>query len=369
MRKNLTGKIFIVLLAISFLFSCRSPQQEKKPKEESFGATAVKVYKVKRQKISEKLQFTGVIEPWIKIDITPDIAGKVAKIYVDEGDKVAEGQLLAELDTRATRLQLEQAQAALAVAEANFKDAKRNMERMERLRQEKAVSDQQYEKIRLAYEAAEAQFQQAKAALNLAKHQLEVSLMKAPFTGIVASKNADVGDVINPMMGSFSPSSGVLTLMDFSRVKIEVEVSQNDIVHIKKGQPAWLKISALPDKVFPGKVSLVNLAADPVTKKFKIKITADNPDLVLRPNTFGEVTLEISSHEQALAVPQKAVLEGGYVFVAQGNKALKRKVTLGLQNSDLVEIVKGISEGELVIIEGNYGLEDQSAIDIQEVIE
>jgi len=228
------------------------------------------------------------------------------------------------------------------------------MERMERLRQEKAVSDQQYEKIRLAYEAAEAQFQQAKAALNLAKHQLEVSLMKAPFTGIVASKNADVGDVINPMMGSFSPSSGVLTLMDFSRVKIEVEVSQNDIVHIKKGQPAWLKISALPDKVFPGKVSLVNLAADPVTKKFKIKITADNPDLVLRPNTFGEATLEISSHEQALAVPQKAVLEGGYVFVAQGNKALKRKVTLGLQNSDLVEIVKGISEGELVIIEGNY---------------
>ena len=368
MKKSLGLKIFIIIFTVSFLFSCRSPQQENKTKKESFGSATVKVYKVKRQKISEKLHFTGLIEPWRKIDITPEIAGKVAKIYVNEGDKVVKGQLLAELETRATRLQLEQAQAALAVAEANFKDAKRNMDRMERLRQEKAVSEQQYEKIKLAYEGAEARLQQAQAALNLAKHQLEVSLMRAPFSGVVASKNADVGDVINPMMGSFSPTSGVLTLVDFSKVKIEIEVSQNDIVHIKKGQTSWIKISALPDKVFPGKVSLVNLAADPVSKKFKIEITAANPDLLLRPNTFGQVTLEISSREQALVVPQKAVLEGNYVFVAEGNKAIKRKVSLGLQNSDLVEIVKGVSEGELVIVEGNYGLEDQSAIDIKEVI-
>jgi len=369
MKKTVKEKVFISLLLFLFLLSCRPSDKEEKIKEESYGANPVKVFKVRKQKISEKLYFTGLIEPWRKITITPDIAGKVAKIYVEEGDKIKEGQLLAELDTRATRLQLEQAEAALAVTEANHKDAKRNMERMERLKKENAVSDQQYEKIRLAYEAAGAQLQQAKAGVNLARHQLNVSIMKAPFSGVIASKNAEVGDVINPMMGGFSPSSGVLTLMDFSGVKVEIEVSPSDIIRIKKGQGAFLKVSALPDRVFEGRVTIVNLTADPLTKKFKVEMKVNNPDLFLRPNTFGEVTIEVSTHEEALVVPQVAILEDQFVFLAHEKNAEKRKVTLGLQNAELVEVVNGVIEGDLVIVEGNYGLEDGSEIEIKEVLE
>lgn len=362
-------KVIVSLLLFFFLFSCRQPGQEEKVKEESYGASPVKVFKVRKQKISEKLNFTGLIEPLKKVTVTPDIAGKVAKIYVEEGDQVREGQLLAELDTRATRLQLEQTEAALAVAEANHKDAKRNMERMERLSKEKAVSDQQYEKIRLAYEAADAHLQQAKAAVNLARHQLDVSLMRAPFSGVIASKNVEVGDVINPMMGGFSPTSGVLTLMDFSRVKIVIEVTPNDIVRIRKGQVAFLHVSSLPDKMFEGRVTIVNLTADPLTKKFKVEVRIDNPDLILRPNTFGEVTIEVSTHEEALVVPQVAILEDQFVFLAEETRAVRRKVTLGLQNAELVEVVNGVIEGDLVIVEGNYGLEDGSEIEIKEVPE
>ena len=95
----------------------------------------------------------------------------------------------------------------------------------------------------------------------------------------------------------------------------------------------------------------------------------DNPDLILRPNTFGEVTLEVSTHEDALVIPQKAVLENRYVFlVKEINKAERKEVTLGLQNAELVEVLTGIKEGELVIVEGNYGLEDGAEIDIKEVI-
>lgn len=364
MRKIKEGEVFVYLLIFLFLFSCRSQDQKNKIEEGSFGAASVKVFKVRKQKISEKLYFTGLIEPWEKINITPDIGGKIARIYVEEGDNVKKGQLLAELDTRAIRLQLEQAEAALAVAEANYKDAKRNMERMERLRQEKAVSDQQYEKIKLAFEAAEAQLHQAKAALNLARHSLNVSLMKAPFSGVIASKNAEVGDVINPMMSGFSPSSGVLTLMSFSRVKIEMDVSHKDIVRIKKGQTAFLRAAAFPETVFKGSVALVSMTADPLTRKFKVEVRVDNPDLILRPNTFGEITLEISTNEDALIIPQVAVLENQYVFLARENKAEKMEVTLGLQNAELVEVVKGVKEGDLVIVEGNYGLEDGAEIEI-----
>jgi len=372
MTKVTVEKAIAVLILFLSLFACRSQSKEgnaKKAKEETFGAAPVKVFKVKKQKISEKLFYTGVIEAWKKINITPDVGGKIAKIHVQEGDRVEEGQLLAELDTRAIRLQLEAAKAGLAVAEANYKDAQRNMERMERLKQEKAVSDQQYEKVRLGYEAAEAQLEQARSTLNLAQHSLDVSLMKAPFSGVVASKNAEVGDVINPMMGAFSPTSGVLTLMDFSRIKIEVDVSQQDFVRIKKGQAAQLRVTAIPDKIFEGHVSLVNLTADALTKKFKVEITVENSDLILKPNTFGEITLEVSTHENALVIPQKAILENRYVFLASGNNAEKREVTLGLQNSDWVEVTSGLNEGDLVVVEGNYGLEDGAKININEVIE
>lgn len=368
-KRNIVKMCGIALLFLSFA-ACRQPAADEGKKDESFGAAPVKVFKVQRQKISEKLFYTGVIEAWNKINLTPDIGGKIARIHVEEGDRVEKGQLLAELDTRAVRLQLDQAQAALAVAEANYNDAQKNMERMERLKKEDAASDQQYEKVKLAYEAADAQLKQARAAVNLARYSLDVSLMKAPFSGVVASKNAEVGDVINPMMGGFSPTSGVLTLMDFSRVKIEIDATQQDVARIKKGQSAQLKVTALPNRIFQGRVSMVNITADPVSKKFRVEVNVDNPDLALRPNTFGEVSLEVSTHEHALVIPQKAVLENKYVFRVKDDNTVERvELSLGLQNSDRIEVINGLKEGDLVVVEGNFGLEDGTQIEIREVIE
>ena len=373
-RNNMNKRNMVKMCGIALLFlsiaACSTPAADEGKKDESFGAAPVKVYRVQRQKISEKLFFTGVIQAMNKINVTPDIGGKIAKIHVEEGDRVQKGQLLAELDTRAVRLQLDQAQAALAVAEANYNDAQKNMERMERLKKEDAASDQQYEKVKLAFEAADAQLKQARAAVNLARYNLDVSLMKAPFSGVVASKNAEVGEVINPMMGGFSPTSGVLTLMDFSRVKIEIDATQRDIIRIKKGQPAQLRVTALPERTFQGRVSIVNITADPVSKKFKVEVTVDNPDLALKPNTFGEVSLEVSTHENALVIPQKAVLENKYAFRVKNDNTVERvELSLGLQNSDRIEVINGLKEGDLVVVEGNFGLEDGTPIEVREVIE
>ena len=366
MKRSLIKKISSFAFAALFIISCQPPSsQEETTAEESFGAAPVKVYKVKRQRISENLFYTGLIEAWKEINITPDVAGKIAAIHVEEGDSVRKGHLLAELDTRAIRLQLDQTKAGVAVAEANYNDAKRNMDRMERLSREKAVSEQQAEKINLAFEAAEAQLQQAKAALNLANHQLDVSLMKAPFNGIIAQRSVEVGDMINPMMGG----AGVLTLVDFYRVKISVDVSHQDIVRVTKGQPALLKVSVLPGERFNGQVSVVNLAANILTKKFRVEVRVNNPDLVLRPNTFGEVMFEVEIHENVVAVPQKAVVDNKFVFVAKGDKAEKRDVVLGIQNAEMVEIVSGLVEGDLVIVEGNYSMDDGTEIEIKEVVQ
>jgi RND family efflux transporter MFP subunit len=369
MNKNMTIRLILILFLGLVAFSCQPPQGKDEQQEDVYGASPVKVFEVKRQSISEKLTFTGLIEPWQKMNITPDTGGKIAAIHVEEGDWVKKGQLLAELDTRAILLQLEQAKAALAVAEANHKDAQRNLERMKKLSLEKAVSDQQYEKVSLAYEAAAAQKQQAQAARNLAQHQLDVSLMKAPFDGVIAAINAEEGDVINPLMGSASPNSGVLVLMDFSRVKIGVDVSHRDIVRISKGQHASLTVNAIADKVFAGRVAVVNVTADAITKKFGVEVHIDNPDLTLRPNVFGEITLHVSTHENALVIPQMAVIDNSFVFVAQDDIAVKKEIIIGLQNTSLLEIQEGLDEGMLVIVEGNYGLEDGDKIEIKEVIQ
>jgi RND family efflux transporter MFP subunit len=369
MNKKWMGKLGICIGIGMVFLSCQPPQQQEAAAEQTYGAAQVKVFKVRKQKISEKLVYTGVIEARKKIVINPDVGGKIAGIHVEEGDRVRKGQVLAELDTRAIRLQLEQAEAQKAVADASYRDASNNLERWERLRKESAVSEQQYEQVKLAHDAARSQLQQAVAVVNLAKYNLDVSIMEAPFAGIIAAKNAEVGDVINPLMSGFGAASGVLTLMDFSSVKIEVEVSLIDVVRIAKGQTAYLSVSAYPDKVFEGRVTVVNQAADPLSKKFGVEIQLSNPELLLKPNTFGDVTLEVSSQENALVIPQLAVLENRFVFVVDGGKALKREITIGLQDTSLLEVLQGLREGDLVVVEGNYGLDEGAEIEVKEVIQ
>jgi RND family efflux transporter MFP subunit len=365
MKKLIVVKALIAGTILSTLFACQGAKKEETAKTEAYGATPVKVFQVVRQKISEKLTYTGTLEAWNKINITPEVGGKIALIHVQEGDRVAKGQLLAELETESTRLQLKQAEAAVAVAEAGYADALRNKERMDRLIKENAVSEMQREKIQLAYEAAAAVLEQARAGLNMARHALDVSIMKAPFAGVVASKNVEVGDVINPMMGGFGGGAGgVLTLMDYSKIKLAVAVSSEDIDRIRKGQEAVLRVGSLPGREFRGAVRVVNLTADPLNKKFGVEVVVDNPDGALRPGTFGDLVFEVQSHENALVVPQAAILENAYVFVAESGKAVRKNVTLGIQNMTMIEVLDGLAVGDRVVVEGNFGLEEGAALQV-----
>jgi RND family efflux transporter MFP subunit len=372
-KPNTLTKAIIAALAAAAVVAavaCKKPAATADPSAQTFGAAPVKVFQVRRERIAEKITYTGTLEAWTKINITPEVGGKIARIYVQAGDRVAKGQLLAELETESIRLQLKQAEAAVAVAEAAYADAFRNKERMDRLIKENAVSEQQREKVQLAFDSAAAQLEQAKAGLNLAQHALDVSIMRAPFSGVIASKNAEVGDVINPMMGGFGGggAGGVLTLMDYSKIKIAVAVSPEDIGRIRRGQGAVLSVGAFPGREFRGAVSVVNLTADPLTKKFEVEVAIDNLDGTIRPGAFGDLVFELQSHENALVVPQIAILENSYVFVVDGGKAVRRNVGLGIQNTTMIEVVDGLAEGDTVVVEGNFGLEEGAAVQVLEEV-
>lgn len=362
-KKNSKALPCLIMAGLLIVFggSCRSDKSEAGSADEQ-GKSPVKVVKLQPERIAERLTYTGKLEANQEMNITTEVSGKIARIHVEEGDRVAKGQILAELDTESTRLQLRQAEAGLAAAEANAKDALKNKERMDRLIKENAVSKTQQEKVELANDAAVAGLEQARTAVDLARHTLDLSIMKAPFSGIVAARNADAGDVINSMM---SGGSGILKIVDYSKIKIAVGMTQSDVVRVAKGNDVILRTDAYPGREFTGRVSVVNLSADADSGKFRVEAVFDNPGLELRAGTFAEVVFEVGAHLNALAVPQRSIVEGGHVFVAEGGKAYKRSVTLGIQNADLVEITSGLRAGDLVIFEGTIGLEDGSPIEIK----
>ena len=370
---NTHPKLVIVALAavaLAAAIACKKPAATTAEQAETYGAAPVKVYKVDRARITEKITYTGTLEALTKINITPEVGGKIARIYAEAGDRVAKGQLLAELETDSIRLQLRQAEAGVAVAEASHADALRNRERMDRLIKENAVSEQQREKVQLAYDAAAAQLEQARAGLNLAKHALDVSIMKAPFSGVIASKNAEVGDVINPMMGGFGGGAGgVLTLMDYSKIKLVVAISSEDIGRIRKGQEAILRVAAFPGRDFRGSVTRRQPDGGPadqeVRRRSRLRQLRTRPPArdVRRPRLRGPVARERPGRP-AEGRPRELLR----LRRPRPARPSSKTVTLGPPEHDHGRDPRGLAEGDVVIVEGNYGLDEGSAVQVLEEV-
>jgi RND family efflux transporter MFP subunit len=344
-----------------FVPACK--KENKKEIEFVKQPVKVKVEKVKRGELTRYLNYKGTVLPWKQANIGPDVSGRIDKIYKKQGDEVKKGTLLAQLDTTTMELQKKQVEAALEVANASYKDAALNFERIKKLVEKNAVSQMQYEKAQLALEAADTQKKSAEANLNVIKHTLSNSYMAAPFDGIITSKNLEEGDMINPMMGM---TAGVLTLMDLSKVKVHITVPSEDIEQIKVNQKCLININSVVGEQFPGVVYSKNLAADPVSKTFKVEIMILNPEIIIKAGVFAEVMIEVSKKEDVLLLPHSAVVEEKYVVLYNDGKAKVIEVQVGDKNDEFFEIVSGVTQDQLIVVEGNYDLKDGALITVKE---
>ncbi|HLP59578.1 MAG TPA: efflux RND transporter periplasmic adaptor subunit, partial [Candidatus Deferrimicrobium sp.] len=205
----------------------------------------------------------------------------------------------------------------------------------------------------------------AEAGLNSVKHMLNMSYMRAPFAGIITSKNMEEGDMINPMMGSSMGNSGVLTLMDLKKVKITLDVPTEDIEKIDIGQKCMVKVDTYPDEIFEGEIYSRNLAADTISKTFKVEVKVDNPEIKIKAGVFAEVKIEISSKANVLLLPLSALIEqenNTYVILYNDGKAEYKNIKVGQRNNQVFEILEGLQEGEQVVVEGNYDLKEGTLI-------
>jgi len=317
----------------------------------------VMVQVLQRQEMVRYFTYGGTLEPIRQVRILPEMPGKIAALKVDVGDSVQAGDTLAIMENTTLNLQLQQARAGLASAQAAYRDAETTLKRLKTLLKNQAVSQQQYDKARLGFDAAKAQLQQAQAAVALLEVQLQKTYLTAPFNGIITQKNLEEGDLINPA----AARAPLYVLQDLSQIKVELYVPQQEIGAIRKGQRAILSLNGQLVST-EGRVTTVNQAADPLSKTFSVEVIFPNFHGKLTSGVFGEVGIMVKTIPATLVLPREAVLNERQVFVYRNGLARLVEIQPGLITERQIEIRSGLREGDTVIVKGNYLLTEGAPV-------
>ncbi|MCP4723500.1 MAG: efflux RND transporter periplasmic adaptor subunit [bacterium] len=282
--------------------------------------------------------YTGSIRGYEQADAAAKIMEKIEKFNVTLGQKVREGQLLLTLDKQNPTAQYRQAKDALD-------NANNDLDRNKELLEVGAISQQVFEKVELAAKIAQANFDAVVSMLEV----------KSPISGTVTDIFYEKGETVSPGM----PIMRIATL---GRVVIEIQVGETEIPLLEKGQKALVSAKSFPDQVFDGSVYTIALSTDPQKRNFNIEILIPNSEMKLKPGMFSVVELIIDRVQEVIAVPADAVLKNGdtsYIYVVQSNMTVKQvMVDPGVNDGEWIEVPAGISEGDVVVIEGHNRLKD-----------
>jgi len=336
------------------------------------------------------LDATGYVTARREATVSAQITGTLTEVLIEEGDHVKLGQVLGRLDDTAQRAALAQAQAQLHSAqallvqhEAQLAQSERDVKRAEDLLERKLVSEQAVEQARtqVSTQAAQVQGQRkqielAAANVRSAQVQLGYCTVRAPFTGVVIAKAAQVGEIVSPLSagGGFT-RTGIGTIVDMDSLEVEVDVNEAYINRVQPGQPVDSLLNAYPDWKIPSHVIAIIPTADRSKATVKVRIGLDLkdprivPDMGVRVSFLEDKKPAAPSQQQprGVLVPTTAVRkEGGtdIVFVLQDRKALRRSVTLGGMVGDARQVLAGVSAGEAVIVDVPAELKDDAPVTV-----
>ncbi|HYH03159.1 MAG TPA: efflux RND transporter periplasmic adaptor subunit, partial [Bacillota bacterium] len=247
-----------------------------------------------------------------------------------------------------------QAKAGLSQAQASLKQNKDSFARLQKLYQQQAISQQEFDQAQTALDIAENQVQQAQATLALNENQLKNTEIVAPFNGFVGLLNVTQGDVV-------SPGVPLLAVADLSKVLVTINLSDSYIGRIHKGQTVQIGFSAYPGETFSGTVHQISPLANEATKTFPVKIVLANPGQKLKAGMIAEVKFNFNERNNVMTIPTEAIVDeigNKSVFVVENNKARRKPVTLGISDDRKVEIVSGLTGNERVVVLGQNNLDD-----------
>jgi RND family efflux transporter MFP subunit len=343
------------------------------------------------------LNASGYITPRRRATIAAKITGRVTGVFFDEGTRVKEGQLLATLDDADVKRSLDSAkadrdasQAAIADYEVQLRNARILLRRAEQLQQAGVQTQEALDNATTAVDSLKAKIVLARQQVAASEARIGVALqavdnctIRAPFAGIVVSKDAQVGEMVSPISagGGFT-RTGIATIVDMHSNEIEVDVNESYIAKVAAGQEVTATLDAHPDKPFPAKVRTIIPTADRQKATVKVRITIPNLekyDFILPDMGVKVAFLE---NEKAMAkdkgkdkgpeavafIPKSAVRsEAGssFVFLFHDGKVERRAVKLGTERGTDVAVLAGVSPGDSLVVKGPESLHDGDKVEIR----
>jgi membrane fusion protein (multidrug efflux system) len=362
--------LLVVVLAITGLVAFRltssgAKTDNHKPRLITVG-TAMPI----QQDLDIRLSYTADIQPFQQVNIFSRVDGYIAKLHVDKGDLVKANQLLVEVDhtdyvhaVNRAKANLVAAQADVLRQEANVRNALLQLTRMEALIKAQFVSQQDLDNAQIAHDMASAQLESLRAqvkqmevALQQAETNLTYSYIRAPFGGYIAERNLDAGAFVSGSTGSTSTMSrGILNLHEVDTVRTLIEVVEKDVPLVTIGQKAEVRAEAYPHRVFEGTVTRVVQALNRQTRTMTVEVDLPNQDHLLKGGMFARVELMVGKHEDAVQIPADALTrldDLQYVYIVKDGKALQISVEVGERVGNRIEITKGLTGKEQVIVSG-----------------
>ena len=321
-----------------------------------------------------KLNASGYVVAQRKAAVAAKVTGRLIWLGVREGSLVHKGEIIARLeqeDVSAAKEQaaatLKETKASLEQAEAEYNDARLNLDRMKDLLKRGIVA-------KADYDSAEARFKKADAAVSAAKYAIkaaeaalkgsdvavEYTLIRAPFDAVVLTKNADIGDVVTPIGASASAQAAVVTIADMDSIEVEVDVSESNLGLVKTGQPAEIQLDALPDERFRGEVATIVPTADRTKATVLVKVRFIEKDKRILPEmsakvAFLEHDVPPEQKKPRLAVNPAAItsVNGRQVaYVIKDGRVSETTVKTGGRLGDWVEVTSGLKVGDKVAVSG-----------------
>ena len=350
MSKTIKWAVWLIIIGAGFYFLLW-PRLRPANKDNTAGKPAaekrfpVETATVSFQQAEQPLLLTGTLLPYEQTDIRSEVAARLTHIHFEEGQKVAKGKLLATLDDSDWQAELKKLQYEQQLSQKLENRQKTLLERG-------AVSRQEYEIAQTNLNTIKARIEQTK--VTIAKYRIT-----APFSGKVGLRNISKGSYL-------SPGSLITTLTADNPVKVEFTVPGRHANKVNTGRTIFFEAET-SDSLLPAKVYAADQTINQDTRSLTVRALADNKNGQLIPGGFITVRLSLDT-SKALVVPSPAVvseLEGRFVYVIEGGKAIKRTITTGRRMEQNVEITSGLKAGEEVVVTGTMSLKPQATVEVK----
>lgn len=327
--------------------------------------------------VSNSITATGTIEPVTEVEVGTQVSGIIDKIYVDYNSIVKQGEVIAEMDRVTLLSDLQSAQATYNGAKAEYEYQKKLYERNRKLHEKQLISDTDYEQSTYDYQRAQSTYEQAQAELSKAERNLSYATITSPIDGIVTSKDVEEGQTV---ASGFETPTLFTIAADLTQMQVVADVDEADIAGVVDGAKVTFTVDAYPDDTFEGEVKQVRLgsvnssssssasSSESTVVTYEVVISANNPDLKLKPRLTANVTIYTQIRDNVLTVPAKALrftpnkeIAGGReikdcagtpkVWTLENNVFTAHPVKTGLSDGAKTEITEGLSEGTAVVTE------------------